>query len=186
MQKRWLAAGMAGVMAAGVLAGCGGSTSQATTSAAGTSSSSSTTKIAETTKGTAKASGSVKILSNVTGGKDDEEMALFEKALSEATGLDVTIDKPASDYDKVLMQKLGAGSDYDLVYVTASQYASLVDQGALLDITSYVNNSDILTNNIDPQEWKDITIDGKVYAGFNKGSSPCCSYQQHTSQESRR
>ena len=168
MQKRWLAAGMAGVMAAGVLAGCGGSASTATTSAAGTSSSSSTTKIAETTKGTAKASGSVKILSNVTGGKDDEEMALFEKALSEATGLDVTIDKPASDYDKVLMQKLGAGSDYDLVYVTASQYASLVDQGALLDITSYVNNSDILTNNIDPQEWKDITIDGKVYAGFNK------------------
>lgn len=36
------------------------------------------------------------------------------------------------------------------------------------DITEYVKNSDILSNNIEQQEWEDITIDGKVYAGFNK------------------
>jgi putative aldouronate transport system substrate-binding protein len=155
MRNRWAAAGIAGIMAAGVLAGFGNPDTAAAD---------------ETTAGSAvpEASGEVKILAAVTGGKDDEEMALFEQALSDATGLTVTIEKPASDYDTVLMQKLGAGSEYDLIYVGASQYANLVEQGALLDITDYVNSSDILTNNIDPQEWEDITIDGKVYAGFNK------------------
>ena len=37
-----------------------------------------------------------------------------------------------------------------------------------MDITEYVKNSEILSNNIEQQEWEDITIDGKVYAGFNK------------------
>ncbi|MDD6790028.1 MAG: extracellular solute-binding protein [Lachnospira sp.] len=172
--RKWLTMGMAGVLAAGALAGCGGAGTTGTSSGEAGSqtagASGTTTAGAEktTSKSAAASGGSVKILSGVTGGKDEEEMKLFEQALSEATGLNVTIDKPASDYDKVLMQKLGAGSDYDLVYVTASQYANLVGQGVLLDITSYVKNSDILTNNIDPKEWADITIDGKVYAGFNK------------------
>ena len=108
------------------------------------------------------------MLVSVTGGKDDEEMKLFEEAMEEATGLDVEIEKPASDYDQVMMQKLSGGEVYDLIYVGASQYASLVDQEALMDITDYVKNSEILTNNIDQSEWDDITIDGKIYAGFNK------------------
>lgn len=113
-------------------------------------------------------SGTVKIMSGPTGGKDEAEMKEFVAALSEATGLDVQIEKPASDYDKILMQKLSGGEKYDLIYIGASQYANLVDQGALLDITDKVKNSKILTDNIDPQEWTDITIDGKIYAGFNK------------------
>src|SRR5699024_589946 len=36
------------------------------------------------------------------------------------------------------------------------------------DITDRVKESEILSNNIDAQEWEDITIDGKVFAGFNK------------------
>ena len=123
----------------------------------------------ETSKETAAAAeGTVKIIASVTGGKDEEEMKLFQEALSKATGLDVQIEKPASDYDKVLMQKLSGGESYDLIYVSASQYANLVSQGALMDITDKVNSSKILSENIDPKEWKDITIDGKVYAGFNK------------------
>ena len=35
--------------------------------------------------------GSVRILANVTGGKDEEETLLWAQALSEATGLDVTV-----------------------------------------------------------------------------------------------
>ncbi len=115
-----------------------------------------------------EATGSVRILSGVTGGKDDAEMQLWQKTLSEATGLDVTIEKPASDYDSILMQKLGAGEVYDLVYVNAGQYLNLVQQGALTDITEYVKNSPILTDNVPESEWADITVDGKVYAGFNK------------------
>ena len=114
------------------------------------------------------AGGTVRIMSANTGGKDEEEMKLFAEALSQATGLTVEIEKPASDYDKVLMQKLSGGETYDLIYVTASQYANLVDQGALMDITDRVKGSEILTGNVDPEEWEDITIDGKVYAGFNK------------------
>ncbi len=115
-----------------------------------------------------KAEGTVKIMSSITGGKDEEEMKLFAETLSQAVGLQVEIEKPASDYDKVLMQKLSGGETYDLIYVTASQYANLVNQGALMDITDRVKGSEILTGNVDPEEWSDITIDGKVYAGFNK------------------
>lgn len=114
------------------------------------------------------AGGTVKIMAAITGGKDEAEMKLFQDALVEATGLDIVIEKPASDYDQVMMQKLSGGEKYDLIYMGASQYKSLVDQGALLDITDKVKASDILTNNIDPKEWEDITIDGKIYAGFNK------------------
>ncbi len=115
-----------------------------------------------------EAGGTVRVMAAITGGKDEAEMKLFAEALSQATGLTVEIEKPASDYDKVLMQKLSGGEAYDLIYVTASQYANLVDQGALMDITDRVKGSETLTNNVDPAEWNDITIDGKIYAGFNK------------------
>ena len=68
----------------------------------------------------AEASGTVRILAAVTGGKDADEMELWAKALSEATGLDVTVEKPASDYGTIMMQKLSAGESYDLIYVGAS------------------------------------------------------------------
>lgn len=112
--------------------------------------------------------GTVKILTAVTGGKDEEEMELFVQKIEEAIGIDVEMEKPASDYSQVMMQKLSGGEKYDLIYVSASEYANLVEQEALKDITEYVKNSDILSNNIEQQEWEDITIDGKVYAGFNK------------------
>ena len=79
------------------------------------------------------ATGDVRILTNVTGGKDEEEMVLWAQALSEATGLNVTLEKPASDYNNVLMQKLSANESYDLIYVTANQYLNLVEQGALTE-----------------------------------------------------
>lgn len=95
-------------------------------------------------------------------------MELFVQKIEEAIGIDVEMEKPVSDYSQVMMQKLSGGEKYDLIYVSASEYANLVEQEALKDITEYVKNSDILSNNIEQQEWEDITIDGKVYAGFNK------------------
>lgn len=68
----------------------------------------------------AEASGTVRILAAVTGGKDADEMELWAKALSEATGLTIEVERPASDYDTILMQKLSAGESYDLIYVGAS------------------------------------------------------------------
>lgn len=150
--SRALSGVLASTMLLSLLSGCGGNASNENTDPAAT----------------AEPSGTVKILASLTGGKDDEEMKLFEEALSEATGLDVQIEKPASDYDNVMMQKLQGGEEYDLIYGSVGQVMQLAEQGALMDITDRVHNSEILTNNIDAQEWEDITIDGKIYAGFNK------------------
>lgn len=114
------------------------------------------------------AQGTVKILMGVAGGKDEDEMKLFVDAMEKATGLTVEVEKPASDYSQVMMQKLSGGEKYDLIYLVASEYSNLIEQDALMDITDYVKNSDILSNNIEQREWDDITIDGKIYGGFNK------------------
>jgi len=159
MKKTKVLSGMlAGCMLMSALTGCGG----------GSSADSGSTPSASGGDAAATPTGTVRIMSNVTGGKDDAEMKLFSEALSKATGLTIEIEKPASDYNKVLMQKLQGGEEYDLIYCGANEYVQLIDQGALLDITDRVKNSEILSNNIDPQEWADITVDGKVYAGFNK------------------
>ena len=112
--------------------------------------------------------GTVRMLVNVTGGKDEEENALWAEALGAATGLTIELEKPASDYGNILMQKLSAGESYDLIYIDASQYANLVDQGALTDITDYIANSEILSNNVPESEWEDLKVGGRIYAGFNK------------------
>lgn len=163
-------------MTAAALTGCSGT--QDGSSAAGTPSAASAASDEGETESTAsetgekqltEASGAVKILTGVTGGKDDAEMDLFAKTLGEATGLEVTMEKPA-DYDQTLIQKLNAGEQYDLVYLGMTQYLSLVDQGALMDLTDFMNNSPIFSDpeQINPQELADITVDGKIYAGFNK------------------
>ncbi len=120
-----------------------------------------------TNTNTNSASSEVKILTGVTGGKDDEEMAKFQESLSKATGLNVIMEKP-SDYSNTLIQKLQSGEKYDLIYLNQKELLSLNEQEVLSDITDKVKNSKILTDNIDPKEWKDIEIDGKYYAGFNK------------------
>lgn len=154
--KKTLALLMLGTMLASLLAACGSSASSSAAAASAGSASA------------AQPSGTVRILASVTGGKDDEEMKLFEQALGEATGLTISIEKPPSDYDTVMPQKLTAGEEYDLIQMNATQYLAFVNQGILMDITDRVAASEILSNNVPEREWEDITIDGKVYAGFNK------------------
>lgn len=120
------------------------------------------------TDSTNTSGGKVRILTNVTGGKDETEMKQFTESLAKATGLEVEIERPPSDYTQVMMQKLLGGEKYDLIYMNINDYANLIDQGALLDITDRVQGSEILSGNIDQREWDDITFDGKIYGGFNK------------------
>ena len=148
-----------------VLAGCSGGVSQTgsqDTASSEVAADSSASAVSES------AGSTVKMLTAVTGGKDAEGMKVFEKELSKETGLSVVMEKPA-DYDKTLIQKLQSGEQYDLIYLGMNQYLSLIDQGSLTDLTSFIKNSPAFASDkVDPQEIKDITVDGKIYAGFNK------------------
>lgn len=112
----------------------------------------------------------IRMLTWVTGGKDAASMKAWQEALSKTTGLNVTMEKPASDYNNVLMQKLQSGEKYDLIYFDQSQLPNLVDQGVLTDLTTYIKNSKTLSdpNNVPKSEWDAIKINGKIYASFNK------------------
>ncbi|MHC1787582.1 MAG: ABC transporter substrate-binding protein [Christensenellales bacterium] len=114
--------------------------------------------------------GEIKMLTAVTGGKDADEMLLFQQALGKAVGASVTMEKPASDYDNVVMQKLSAGEQYDLIYVGITQMLALQEQGALTDLTDFVKNSAILGDPavIPTAEWDQVTVDGSIWASFNK------------------
>lgn len=116
------------------------------------------------------AEGTVKIFTNVTGGKDEEEMDLFAAELGAALGLEIIMEKPASDYSQVLLQKLGAGEAYDLIYFNTPVMHNLHEQEVLTDITDRVENSAILGDpeNVLEEEWEAIKIDDKIYASFNK------------------
>lgn len=118
----------------------------------------------------AESIGDVKILTNVTGGKDEAEMVLFQEALGKGINANVTMEKPASDYGNVMMQKLNAGEQYDLIYVSIQQLFELQDQGALMDLTDMIAASEILgdTDVVPADEWEQLTIDGRIWGGFNK------------------
>lgn len=120
------------------------------------------------TEGAPKASGKVRALSAVTGGKTDEENKLFEAALKKATGLDIVWEMVRSGYDQALLQKLGAGEDYDLVYMTQFMMYTLANQGTLLDLTDRIAKSKVYQDNVPAAELEKIALNGKYYAGFNK------------------
>lgn len=117
-----------------------------------------------------EATGPVKILTVVTGGKDDEEMKLFAEAFSKGTGLDIMIEKPAANYGEVLMNKLNAGEQYDLIYISLQQLYDMKNDEIITDLTDYVKASAILSDPevIPPSEWEQLTIDGRIWGGFNK------------------
>jgi putative aldouronate transport system substrate-binding protein len=115
-----------------------------------------------------RASGQVRVLSAVTGGKTEAEDALFAAALAKATGLDIVWERVASGYDQVLLQKLGAGERYDLLYMTQFMMYTLANQGALSDLTARIAKSQVYKDNVPQAELEKIALSGRYYAGFNK------------------
>jgi putative aldouronate transport system substrate-binding protein len=118
--------------------------------------------------GTEEVKGAVLALSNVSGGKDDAENKLFEAAIEKGTGLEITWEKPTTNYDQTLLAKLGAGEPYDLVYMTQVNMYQLAAQGAIQDLTARIAKSKVYKENVDPAELEKIAFNGKYYAGFNK------------------
>lgn len=113
----------------------------------------------------------LRILTNVVGGKDPEEMKLFEKEVERLSGIKVSMEKPPSDYDKKLINALSSGQKYDLIYLTKPVMDILVDQGALMPLTDKIKNSQVLSDPavIPTEEWDLIRYpDGQYYGVFNK------------------
>ncbi len=109
----------------------------------------------------------VKVLAGVTGGKDEAENKLSRRRWRRLP-LNITWEKVPSGYDQVLMQKLGAGEQYDLIYLNQFQMYTLAKQGALTDLTDRIQNSKVYAENVDKAELEKISLNGKYYAGFNK------------------
>lgn len=119
--------------------------------------------------GTASAQ-DLRILSAVTGGKDAAEHALFVAELEKHLGLDIEMIKPASDYNNVLFTSLASGERFDLIYGDSSMLPTLVEQGAIREVSDIVDGSDVLS---DPEaipagEWELFDMDGAIYGVPNK------------------
>ncbi len=117
-------------------------------------------------------SGKLEILSGNVGGKTPEGNAQFEKELSAKTGLDVKLDKPASDFDQKVLTALSSGVKYDLIEVSdLAKLNSFIDQGVVTDLTDFVQNSTVLSDPtvIPTGEWDQLKgSDGKIYGVFSK------------------
>lgn len=123
-----------------------------------------------TTTATATAGDDLRILTNVTGGKDATEHALFVEELSNRLGLHVEMIKPEANYDQVLFTSLASGEKFDLIYGTSAQIPILVEQGAIMELSDIINASKVLSNPavIPPGEWDLFDIDGAIYGVPNK------------------
>lgn len=119
-----------------------------------------------------KSSGSsgkeVRILSNVSGGKDDAENKAFAEAIEKATGYKIHLEVVTANYENTLMQKLGAGESYDLIYFNQFLMYTFARQGAIQDLTDRINKSSVIKANYPAGELEKIVFNGKYYAGYNK------------------
>lgn len=110
----------------------------------------------------------LRAVGGVVGGKTPEENELFAKEIGEALGLDVEWLRPEGDF---LQPALQAGERFDLIYLNTPFMDVLVDQGALLPLTDFIENSPILSDPsvIPTEEWEMIRYpDGHIYSVFNK------------------
>lgn len=117
-------------------------------------------------------SDALRIASGVVGGKDAEEMQLFETALAEAFGVsEVELVTVPTDYDQFIQTALRGGERFDLIYTTKPLMDVLVEQGALTPLSDFIEASEILSDPavIPTEEWDQIRYpDGEIYSVFNK------------------
>lgn len=114
--------------------------------------------------------GTVRILTNVSGGKDDAEMLLFAEAFGKGINGTVVMEKPAANYGEVMMNKLNSGEEYDLLYVSLQELYDMQADEILTDLTDWVKESPILGDPeiVPTEEWEQLTIDGRIWGSFNK------------------
>ena len=112
----------------------------------------------------------LKIMTGVIGGKTPEENTQFEQEIERLTGIKVTMNKPAADYDQKLLAAIASGKS-SICCRSAKKMSTFMDQGILTPLTDQVNGSKVLSdpNVIPAKEWEQVkTKDGEIYGVFTK------------------
>lgn len=113
----------------------------------------------------------LKIMSNVVGGKTPDENELFVEEIERLTGIEVDMVKPPSDYTQKMLSSLSSGEEFDLLLVTKDLMDRLVDQDVLTELNVDIEESEVLSDPtiIPEEEWDLIKYDeDKIYGVFNK------------------
>lgn len=114
----------------------------------------------------------LRIAAGVIGGKDDAEMALFEKELAQKLGVSsVEMVTVPTDYDQYIQTALRGGEKFDLIYTTKPFMDVLVAQDALTPLSDFVQSSSVLSDPavIPTDEWDQLRYpDGEIYSVFTK------------------
>lgn len=113
-------------------------------------------------------------LTSVQGGRDPQEIPLFDKEVERLTGIKVQMIKPpGSEYDNKLTTMLATGEPLDIAYLNAGPFEALYakNPNIFAPLTKWIEQSKVLS---DPQvipksEWDRIRrSNGEIYAVFNK------------------
>ncbi|MBB6731723.1 extracellular solute-binding protein [Cohnella sp. CBP 2801] len=158
-----------------LLSACGSTneaSSSPSSSASGSAEASTSAEPAGSSQAADTVGGKLAILTGNVGGKTPEGNEKFAKALGDKLGMDVTLDKPASDYDQKVLTALGSGAKYDLIEVSdLAKLNTFIDQGVVTDLTDFVKQSSVLSDPsvIPSAEWDQLKgEDGKIYGVFSK------------------
>ena len=154
--KRALAAVMTGILAGGMLVGCGSSASGDATTASG---SGSATASADTA-----ADGAVDLSFYIWSDEENYISKVVDQYNSSQDKIHVTLTSiPNDSYDDKLKVLLAGQSDVDLVDIRGmAQATTYAAGGALLDLTDRIANSDLDTSKYGDM-WENSTYNDKYY-----------------------
>ena len=103
----------------------------------------------------------------------------FEEQLEEALGIDIVFNQPDhSGYYDVVSQTFVGGDWPDVILLGAAYYATYASAGALADITSYWENSELKASGrfINEDLIEGIKIDGTLYGFTPARGGGCVTY----------
>ncbi len=146
-KKKLFSIGLVGILAVGMLAGCGSSTSSDNT--ADTAASTATTSEAADTTSDQSADGESVTLAVWNEPNSDDSLNMY-KACEKATGIhiDVTVI-PESDYSSKLNQMVSTGdSSTDIYVVWENDIKNFAEAGGIINMDDYLANSDIKTDDM--------------------------------------
>lgn len=172
-KSKWVPLGLATVLTGTLLAGCGSSTNNSS-STPGTGG-----NAGATPAGTSAPAAPVKIqMAMAASGLPAPDADDIKKTLDKKLGIDLQLTAIASgdDYKNQIRVRLSGGNYPDLFSVDFADVKEFSDKGLLLDLTPYFDKDlkpakDFVTGQT-PDIMKKVTINGKIYAVPRVGDVP--------------